>query len=319
MWVPRGVAPGWAPYSTGRWVYDPYYGWTWVDDAPWGWAPYHYGRWVHVSGYWGWCPGPIVARPYYSPALVAFYGGGGFSRRRHVGTPYVGWVALGWGEPVIPWWGPARFRGQPYWAGWGGPRVVNNVVINNKTVIKGNQINVYQNAAVHDAIVGVDRKHFGRRSRERTELRPHAPRQARPPARRVRRAARSLEPGGGGPPAKRPPSEDRALRRRDTRAATCALPELEPSRDSKPRPQPGSARARARRSRAARRTWYRRRASGAHIGPRSVRPSARGAISSGRSEARAALREAGARAGGGSASGERARPSAGAAGRERAA
>ena len=77
VWVPRGVAVGWAPYSTGRWVYDPYYGWTWVDDAPWGWAPYHYGRWVHVSGYWGWCPGPIVARPYYSPALVAFYGGGG--------------------------------------------------------------------------------------------------------------------------------------------------------------------------------------------------------------------------------------------------
>ena len=79
LWVPRRVGPGWAPYSNGRWVMDPYYGWTWVDAAPWGWAPYHYGRWVHYSGYWGWCPGPIVARPYYSPALVAFYGGGGFS------------------------------------------------------------------------------------------------------------------------------------------------------------------------------------------------------------------------------------------------
>ena len=44
--VPREVAPDWSPYSTGRWVYDPYYEWTWVDDAPWGWAPYHYGRWV---------------------------------------------------------------------------------------------------------------------------------------------------------------------------------------------------------------------------------------------------------------------------------
>src|SRR5437773_1023290 len=46
VWVPREVATGWAPYSTGRWVADPQYGWTWVDAAPWGWAPYHYGRWV---------------------------------------------------------------------------------------------------------------------------------------------------------------------------------------------------------------------------------------------------------------------------------
>src|SRR5262249_20794344 len=30
VWVPR-VAAGWAPYSTGSWVYDPFYGWTWVD------------------------------------------------------------------------------------------------------------------------------------------------------------------------------------------------------------------------------------------------------------------------------------------------
>jgi hypothetical protein len=166
MWVPRGVAPGWVPYSSGRWVYDPVFAWTWVDNAPWGWAPYHYGRWVHVSGYWGWCPGPIVARPYYSPALVAFYGGGGFPVSLTFGTPYVGWVALGWGEPVVPWWGPAHYRGNPHWVGWGGPRVVNNVVIKNKTVIKGDQINIYQNAGVPDAIVGVDRKKFARRASE---------------------------------------------------------------------------------------------------------------------------------------------------------
>ena len=43
VWVPRAVGPQWAPYSTGRWLWDPLYGWTWVDDAPWGWAPYHYG------------------------------------------------------------------------------------------------------------------------------------------------------------------------------------------------------------------------------------------------------------------------------------
>ena len=69
----RAWPPGWAPYSTGAWVRTSYYGWTWVDAAPWGWAPFHYGRWVQVGGYWGWAPGPLVARPYYAPALVAFF------------------------------------------------------------------------------------------------------------------------------------------------------------------------------------------------------------------------------------------------------
>jgi len=163
VWVPRRVAVGWAPYSTGRWLFDPYYGWTWLDDAPWGWAPFHYGRWVHVSGYWGWCPGPIVVRPYYAPALVAFYGGG-FSIGVSIARPHVGWVALGWGEPLVPWWGPRHFREHAHWAGWGGPRIVNKVRIEHKTVYKAKQINVYQNADVRDAIVAVDRDHFGRRS-----------------------------------------------------------------------------------------------------------------------------------------------------------
>jgi hypothetical protein len=166
VWLPRHVPVGWAPYSSGRWLFDPYYGWTWVDDAPWGWAPYHYGRWVHVSGYWGWCPGPIVRRPYYAPALVAFFGGGGFSIGITFGRLHIGWVALGWGEPLVPWWGPPRFRGHPRWAGWGGPRVVNNVVVKRETIVNVKQINVYQNARVRDAVVAVDRDHFGRRSRD---------------------------------------------------------------------------------------------------------------------------------------------------------
>jgi hypothetical protein len=166
VWIPRHVPAGWAPYSAGRWLWDPYYGWTWVDDAPWGWAPYHYGRWVHVSGYWGWCPGPIVVRPYYAPALVAFFGGGGLSIGISIGAPTIGWVALGWGEPLVPWWGPPRFRGHPRWAGWGGPRIVNNVVVKRETVVKVKEIHVYQNARVRDAVVAVDRDHFGRRSRE---------------------------------------------------------------------------------------------------------------------------------------------------------
>ena len=56
VWVPEAVAPDWAPYSSGSWVWDPYYQWTWIDDAPWGWAPFHYGRWVYVNNYWAWGP-----------------------------------------------------------------------------------------------------------------------------------------------------------------------------------------------------------------------------------------------------------------------
>src|SRR5215467_3498522 len=99
VWVPQSVPAGWAPYSTGRWVHDPYYGWTWVDTAPWGWAPYHYGRWVSVSGYWAWAPGPVVVRPVYAPALVAFFGGP--SVKVAIGVPGISWVALSWGEPVV--------------------------------------------------------------------------------------------------------------------------------------------------------------------------------------------------------------------------
>jgi hypothetical protein len=120
VWYARGVGPGWVPYSNGRWISDPYYGWTWVDAAPWGWAPFHYGRWVYIGGRWGWCPGPRV-HAYYAPALVAFYGSPPVSLGyASYGAPSVGWVALGWGEPVYPWWGPTWFRAQPYWIGWGG-------------------------------------------------------------------------------------------------------------------------------------------------------------------------------------------------------
>ncbi len=160
VWVPDGVATNWAPYSTGSWLWDPYYGWTWVDVAPWGWAPYHYGRWVFINGFWAWAPGPVVVRPFYAPALVAFYGapvGVSFG----FGFPTVGWVALGWGEPFIPWWGPVGFIGRPCWHGWGGPHVVNNVVVNQTTVVNVHDINVYRNADVHNALVVERQDHFG--------------------------------------------------------------------------------------------------------------------------------------------------------------
>ena len=82
MWRPAEPA-GWAPYRDGRWVYEPYWGWTWVSYDSWGWAPYHYGRWMYLDGGWGWWPGPAYGYPYYrpiwAPAYVSFFGfGGGF-------------------------------------------------------------------------------------------------------------------------------------------------------------------------------------------------------------------------------------------------
>ena len=156
VWIPDGLPPGWAPYSTGRWIWDPRYQWTWVDDAPWGWAPYHYGRWAFVHGFWGWAPGPLVVRPVYAPALVVFLSGPVVVSRP------LGWVALGWGEPVIPWWGRPGFVGRPWWGGWGGPRVVNNVMVHRTTVVNVQHVTVYRNVTVPNAVVAVPAERFGR-------------------------------------------------------------------------------------------------------------------------------------------------------------
>ncbi len=161
VWVPSSMPAGWTPYSTGSWIFDPVYGWTWVDTAPWGWAPYHHGRWCFVNGGWAWAPGPVIARPVYAPALVAFFDE---PRRGAVigpGGPPLGWVALGWGEPVVPWWGRWGARREPSWRGWGGPRVVNNVVIHHTTVVSVHHITRYRNASVPHAVVAVDRTRFG--------------------------------------------------------------------------------------------------------------------------------------------------------------
>jgi Family of unknown function (DUF6600)/FecR protein len=113
VWVPSSVAPGWAPYTDGNWVWVSPWGWTWVDDYPWGFAPFHYGRWVYTGGFWGWAPGPYWATPFYSPAMVAWFGGPGWG----VGFGFgfgggIGWCPLGWGEPFFPWYhvGPRYFN-----------------------------------------------------------------------------------------------------------------------------------------------------------------------------------------------------------------
>jgi hypothetical protein len=110
VWYPRAVVAGWAPYHNGHWAWIEPWGWTWVDDYSWGFAPFHYGRWAYISGRWGWCPGPIavagyrgpVIRPYYAPALVAWFGGSSWGVSVSVGGPSLGWVALGFGEVYTP-------------------------------------------------------------------------------------------------------------------------------------------------------------------------------------------------------------------------
>jgi hypothetical protein len=196
VWEPRGVAAGWVPYSTGTWVADPAYGWTWVDTAPWGWAPYHHGRWVFVNGTWAWAPGPRV-RAVYAPALVAFFGA-----PRPIGRPYVSWVALGWGEPLVPWWGRPGFIGRPWYAGWAGPRHWH------RDRFHGRPFD-YRNVGVRNAVVGMDRDRFGRDRVERARIpaidvkRLEPVREPRPVIRDRDTVRRSRPPGIDAPPERR--------------------------------------------------------------------------------------------------------------------
>jgi len=138
-WFPNNVPYGWQPYSLGHWAYVAPWGYTWVDDAPWGFAPFHYGRWSLVDGRWGWFPGPPAVRPIYSPALVAFVGGGpgGFSVSVGFGGGSVSaWFPIGVGEPYVPW-----YRCSPVYARQVNVTNVNVTVIRNTTIV--NNYNTY--------------------------------------------------------------------------------------------------------------------------------------------------------------------------------
>ena len=133
-WRPRGVVVGWAPYRYGHWVFVGRWGWTWVEDEPWGFAPFHYGRWAFVNNGWFWVPGPVVVRPVWAPALVAFVGGGpGFRFSAGVG---VGWFPLAPGEVFVPGYRVSR-------------RYVNNVNITNTTVNITKVTNVYNTVVIN--------------------------------------------------------------------------------------------------------------------------------------------------------------------------
>jgi hypothetical protein len=137
VWSPTGVAGDWAPYRYGHWAYVSPWGWTWVEDEPWGFAPFHYGRWALISGGWCWVPGPVAVRPVYSPALVAFVGGSGFSVGVSVGGGGgVGWFPLAPGEVYVPWYRTS-------------PRYVQNVNVTNTRVNVTQVTNVYNNVTVN--------------------------------------------------------------------------------------------------------------------------------------------------------------------------
>jgi hypothetical protein len=97
VWRPNAVPADWAPYTNGRWVYNPW-GMTWVPYEVWGWAPFHYGRWIFSAGFgWGWCP-----MPYFAPAWVSFWWGD---------DGWLGWCPMGYyGSPL---WGPCGWYSVP--------------------------------------------------------------------------------------------------------------------------------------------------------------------------------------------------------------
>jgi hypothetical protein len=110
VWYPGNVGPGWVPYRDGYWGWVQPWGWTWVESEPWGFAPFHYGRWAMSGGRWGWVPGPANIQPVYSPAMVAFVGGGGFSIGVRIGgAGLAAWFPLGPRDPYIP---PYRYSGN---------------------------------------------------------------------------------------------------------------------------------------------------------------------------------------------------------------
>jgi hypothetical protein len=164
-----------------------------------------------------------VVRPAYAPALVAFYGDPHTQVSVSVGAPMMGWVALSWGEPCVPWWGRPGFIHRPWWGGWGGPRIVNNVVVHRTTVVRTEEIHVYRNAGVRNGIVAIHKDRFG-----------HG---RIPPERFDRAHAENLRPMHKGPEVRPTPAAFAPDRQRGIRPAE--------RKDHSPQRKPDAATARA--------------------------------------------------------------------------
>jgi hypothetical protein len=137
-WTPMRVAADWAPYRYGHWVSIEPWGWTWVADEPWGFAPFHYGRWMHHENAWFWVPGPIVVRPVYAPALVAWVGGSNFSFSVSIGRGGgIGWFPLGPREVFLP-----TYRVSE--------RYVTHINVTNTVIVRETILNAYHNRSVQN-------------------------------------------------------------------------------------------------------------------------------------------------------------------------
>jgi hypothetical protein len=145
VWVPRSVQAGWAPYQYGQWQWVDPWGWTWVDDQPWGYAPFHYGRWAYIDNTWGWVPCPVRSRPYYSPALVAWFGLGGGSgvfSSFGFGGGSIGWFPLGPRDVYIP-------------AYHASPNYVTTINTTNTTYVNNTSVTNIYNNYVHSGNVPI--------------------------------------------------------------------------------------------------------------------------------------------------------------------
>ncbi len=110
LWRPTRVAPGWRPFTAGRWTV--YYGdQCWIPDEPFGYVTHHYGSWVYVEPFRAWYWAPPIVRTTTAPAFhisFAWYPG------------RVGWIhsdrSVGW-VPLAP---TETYYGYKPW----GPRTV---------------------------------------------------------------------------------------------------------------------------------------------------------------------------------------------------
>lgn len=207
-WRPRGLAVGWAPYRFGHWIYVSPWGWTWVEDEPWGYAPFHYGRWAFADDGWFWVPGPVVVRPVWAPAMVAFVGGGpGVA----VGVG-VGWFPLAPGEVYVPGYQVSRtYVNQVNVTNTNinvtkVTNVYNTVIVNKSTTI--NNV-TYVNQRVNNAVTVVNHDAFvNARPVARNLVRVDPKEVAAAPVRRVVAAepVRTSVAGAGRPVSAKPPA-----------------------------------------------------------------------------------------------------------------
>lgn len=237
VWTPAGVAPGWAPYRFGHWVYVAPWGWTWVEDEPWGFAPFHYGRWAYLEGGWCWVPGPVYVRPVYAPAMVVFLGGPSFA---FGSGPGVAWFPLAPREVFVPWYRTS-------------PGYVNNVNITNTTTNITNITNVtniynnnntnginsihYANRGVPHAVTGVSRDTFVNARPVASNLAKIDPKeiQGAPIARNAgAEPGKQSVMGAGRPTTAKPPARVEARPVVATRQPTAPRPPLEATPTTRP-------------------------------------------------------------------------------------